>query len=64
MKIDYVVLQVHLPIENTEVRTTKCCTLVYQHGRWLRNDEVDGGEFVEMPPPPKEVTDYFDSLIQ
>jgi hypothetical protein len=38
-------------------------TLVYENGKWLHNDEPDGGEFKEMPSPPKEVLDYLDSLL-
>ncbi len=45
------------------VQTTlgdKTVTLNFEKGEWLRNDEIDGGEWI---PTPAEVIGYLESLI-
>jgi hypothetical protein len=41
----------------------KVCTICYNEGKWLRNDQPDGGEFVEIETPPQAVIEYLESLL-
>jgi hypothetical protein len=72
VKIEYAFIQLHLPPVTVPVSeghpfgalvAGPMTSLVYEKGKWMRNDSPDGGEFVEIPEPPPEVIAYLESLL-